>query len=275
MDVELGQLDAGLFFISYQHDRPRSSRSSGASRRPDALNEYIKHTGSALFACPPERRKAATSARRSWVQPELGSSGGVRRCLSARLRPGRRPAVHLRGARRTSAAGRSSRCRSARRASAAWSSRPGAAAAGGRGRRRSAVSSTSCRRRWSSSRSGSPTTTARPRHGRSSWSRRGRAGGAASGADACGLAGEARPRLTPSSRRRWRRIVGRWTRRWSIPSVRRDRQAADRGLPPGHARPHGAWARAIVLVPEIALTPGGRALPGALRRTDRAAPLRA
>ena len=32
----------------------------------DALNEYIKHTGSALFACPPgERGRAATSARRS------------------------------------------------------------------------------------------------------------------------------------------------------------------------------------------------------------------
>ena len=31
----------------------RSSRSSGGSAATDALNEYIKHTGSALFACPP------------------------------------------------------------------------------------------------------------------------------------------------------------------------------------------------------------------------------
>ena len=53
MDVELGQLDAGLFFISYQNDPAafvELQRRLGAS---DALNEYIKHTGSALFACPP------------------------------------------------------------------------------------------------------------------------------------------------------------------------------------------------------------------------------
>jgi len=54
IDVERGQLDAGLFFICYQRD-PRKQfvplqRRLGEN---DALNEYIQHTGSALFACPP------------------------------------------------------------------------------------------------------------------------------------------------------------------------------------------------------------------------------
>ena len=51
---ELGQLDAGLFFISFQSDPASVRRAPAAPRRAsDALNEYIKHTGSALFACPP------------------------------------------------------------------------------------------------------------------------------------------------------------------------------------------------------------------------------
>jgi deferrochelatase/peroxidase EfeB len=49
-----GQLDAGLFFIAYQKDPRRQfvplQRSLGAY---DALNEYIQHVGSGLFACPP------------------------------------------------------------------------------------------------------------------------------------------------------------------------------------------------------------------------------
>ena len=54
MDPERGQLDAGLFFICFQRD-PREQfvplqRRLGEN---DALNEYIQHTGSALFACPP------------------------------------------------------------------------------------------------------------------------------------------------------------------------------------------------------------------------------
>ncbi|MEU8138621.1 iron uptake transporter deferrochelatase/peroxidase subunit [Streptodolium elevatio] len=50
----LGRLDAGLFFLAYQRD-PRSGfiplQQRLAAR--DALNEYIQHVGSALFACPP------------------------------------------------------------------------------------------------------------------------------------------------------------------------------------------------------------------------------
>jgi deferrochelatase/peroxidase EfeB len=49
-----GELDAGLFFMAYQKD-PRSQfvalqRRLGAS---DALNEYIEHVASGLYACPP------------------------------------------------------------------------------------------------------------------------------------------------------------------------------------------------------------------------------
>jgi deferrochelatase/peroxidase EfeB len=49
-----GQLDAGLFFICFQRDPRRQfvaiQRRLGAH---DALNEYIRHTGSAVFAIPP------------------------------------------------------------------------------------------------------------------------------------------------------------------------------------------------------------------------------
>jgi deferrochelatase/peroxidase EfeB len=54
MDAETGQLDAGLFFIAYQKDP--HAQFVALQRRlgvHDALNEYIKHTGSAVFACPP------------------------------------------------------------------------------------------------------------------------------------------------------------------------------------------------------------------------------
>lgn len=48
-----GGLDAGLFFISYQRD-PRRQFVPIQQRlaEHDALNHYITHTGSAVFACP-------------------------------------------------------------------------------------------------------------------------------------------------------------------------------------------------------------------------------
>jgi deferrochelatase/peroxidase EfeB len=54
VNQETGQLDAGLFFIAFQRD-PRTGfipvqRRLAAS---DALNEYISHTSSAVFAVPP------------------------------------------------------------------------------------------------------------------------------------------------------------------------------------------------------------------------------
>jgi deferrochelatase/peroxidase EfeB len=56
-DPVTGQLDAGLFFIAFQRDPHRQfvelQRRLGAG---DALNEYIRHTSSALFAVPPGAR---------------------------------------------------------------------------------------------------------------------------------------------------------------------------------------------------------------------------
>jgi deferrochelatase/peroxidase EfeB len=53
IDSQTGQLDAGLFFLAYQRDPrtqfiPLQQRLAG-----DALNEYIQHVGSAVFAVPP------------------------------------------------------------------------------------------------------------------------------------------------------------------------------------------------------------------------------
>ncbi|MFI9258257.1 iron uptake transporter deferrochelatase/peroxidase subunit [Streptomyces sioyaensis] len=55
----LGRLDAGLFFLAYQHDVrqgfvPLQKRLAAN----DALNEYIQHVGSAVFAVPPGVRHA-------------------------------------------------------------------------------------------------------------------------------------------------------------------------------------------------------------------------
>ena len=54
IDPSTGLLDAGLFFIAYQKD-PRKQFIPIQTRlgQNDLLNEYIRHTGSALFAVPP------------------------------------------------------------------------------------------------------------------------------------------------------------------------------------------------------------------------------
>ncbi|GAA1364138.1 iron uptake transporter deferrochelatase/peroxidase subunit [Streptomyces beijiangensis] len=50
----LGRLDAGLFFLAYQRDvRKGFIPLQRSLARNDALNEYIQHVGSALFAVPP------------------------------------------------------------------------------------------------------------------------------------------------------------------------------------------------------------------------------
>jgi deferrochelatase/peroxidase EfeB len=49
---ELGQLDAGLFFISYQRDPKQFVELQNTLARNDTLNEYTVHTSSALFAVP-------------------------------------------------------------------------------------------------------------------------------------------------------------------------------------------------------------------------------
>lgn len=57
VDESLGELEAGLFFIAFQRDPGAQfvpiQRRLGSS---DALNEYIKHVGSAVFAIPPGAR---------------------------------------------------------------------------------------------------------------------------------------------------------------------------------------------------------------------------
>ncbi|MFI8850888.1 iron uptake transporter deferrochelatase/peroxidase subunit [Streptomyces sp. NPDC053499] len=50
----LGRLDAGLFFLAYQRDVRRGFIPIQRKlARDDALNEYIQHVGSAVFAIPP------------------------------------------------------------------------------------------------------------------------------------------------------------------------------------------------------------------------------
>lgn len=49
---DLGQLRAGLFFISYQRS-PEQFIAVQSALATDAMNEYIRHVGSALFAVPP------------------------------------------------------------------------------------------------------------------------------------------------------------------------------------------------------------------------------
>jgi deferrochelatase/peroxidase EfeB len=57
LDDRLGQLDAGLFFLSFQRDPEafvRVQRRLGAN---DKLNEYIKHVGSGVWVIPPGARR--------------------------------------------------------------------------------------------------------------------------------------------------------------------------------------------------------------------------
>ncbi|TQL57221.1 deferrochelatase/peroxidase EfeB [Rarobacter faecitabidus] len=49
---DLGQLSAGLFFISYQRD-PQQFIDLQRALKSDAMNEYIRHVGTAVFAIPP------------------------------------------------------------------------------------------------------------------------------------------------------------------------------------------------------------------------------
>jgi deferrochelatase/peroxidase EfeB len=50
----LGHLDAGLFFLAYQRDpRRQFVPIQQQLARHDAMNEYVRHTGSSLWAVPP------------------------------------------------------------------------------------------------------------------------------------------------------------------------------------------------------------------------------
>src|SRR5919197_2792367 len=68
----LGQLDAGLFFLSFQRDPEAFVRVQRRLGSSDALNEYIKHVGSAVFAIPPG------APRGGWVGQTLFAALGRR-----------------------------------------------------------------------------------------------------------------------------------------------------------------------------------------------------
>jgi deferrochelatase/peroxidase EfeB len=53
IDPVTNQLDAGLFFIAYQRDPREGFIPVQESLRTDALNEYIRHSSTAMFAIPP------------------------------------------------------------------------------------------------------------------------------------------------------------------------------------------------------------------------------
>jgi len=55
----LGRLDAGLFFISFQRTPESFNTVQLNLARNDAMNEYLKHVGSALFAVPPGAAKGS------------------------------------------------------------------------------------------------------------------------------------------------------------------------------------------------------------------------
>jgi deferrochelatase/peroxidase EfeB len=62
IDERTGTLDAGLFFISFQKDPAQFITLQRKLGSQDALNEYIRHVGSALFACP----QGVPDASRYW-----------------------------------------------------------------------------------------------------------------------------------------------------------------------------------------------------------------
>jgi deferrochelatase/peroxidase EfeB len=53
----LGRLEAGLFFLAFQRDPRRGFIPIQQSLAADAMNEYIQHVGSGVYACPPGVRE--------------------------------------------------------------------------------------------------------------------------------------------------------------------------------------------------------------------------
>jgi deferrochelatase/peroxidase EfeB len=53
----LGRLDAGLFFVAYQRDPRTGFIPLQRNLATDALNEYLEHVGSGIWACPPGVRQ--------------------------------------------------------------------------------------------------------------------------------------------------------------------------------------------------------------------------
>src|SRR3954447_10159372 len=60
---EVGQLDAGLLFVAYMNDPDHFIQLQTRLGRSDALNEYIAHIGSGIFAVPPGPEKGSYLAQ--------------------------------------------------------------------------------------------------------------------------------------------------------------------------------------------------------------------
>jgi deferrochelatase/peroxidase EfeB len=70
LDARTGQFDAGLFFIAFQRDpRTQFVPLQMSLAQYDALNEYITHTGSAIFACPPGAREGGFVGEKLFASP--------------------------------------------------------------------------------------------------------------------------------------------------------------------------------------------------------------
>jgi len=63
-----GLLDAGLFFVSFQRDPQQFVQLQRRLGSYDALNEYIRHTGSGVWACP----TGLSDNTRSWADHLFG-----------------------------------------------------------------------------------------------------------------------------------------------------------------------------------------------------------
>ena len=73
IDERTGDLDAGLFFIAFMKDPQQFVTLQSKLGRRDALNEYIRHVGSALFACP----AGVPDENGYWGQRLFESAGGT------------------------------------------------------------------------------------------------------------------------------------------------------------------------------------------------------
>jgi deferrochelatase/peroxidase EfeB len=72
----LGRLEAGLFFLAYQRDvRSGFIPLQRQLARHDALNEYIQHVGSAVFAVPPGVRGSDDWWGRALFESSDGGTG--------------------------------------------------------------------------------------------------------------------------------------------------------------------------------------------------------
>lgn len=67
VDPRTGNVDAGLLFISYQRNPEEQLLPMlKLMQSKDALNEYVSHVASGLFACPGACAKGSTSVKRFW-----------------------------------------------------------------------------------------------------------------------------------------------------------------------------------------------------------------